>query len=129
MPEYSFWCRTQCPSSWAQVNREQLLPSREQLQRAERITNEYREKLGDKIRMFFVVPDYYETRPKRCMNGEGFVISADKMGWIGITPRGAFVTADLRISPLVPGWLMLVLAAGLAVAAWLVEGRFKRRSA
>lgn len=24
--------------------------------------------------------------PKRCMNGEGFVISADKMGWIGITP-------------------------------------------
>jgi hypothetical protein len=50
-------------------------------------------------------------------------------GWIGIIPRGAFVTEDLRISPLVPGWLMLVLAAGLAVAAWLVEGRFKRRSA
>ncbi len=50
-------------------------------------------------------------------------------GWIGIIPRGAFVTEDLRISPLVPGWLMLVLAAGLAVAAWLVEGRFRRRSA
>lgn len=50
-------------------------------------------------------------------------------GWIGITPRGAFVTEDLRISPLVPGWLMLLLAAGLAVAAWLVEGRFKRRAA
>ena len=50
-------------------------------------------------------------------------------GWIGIIPRGAFVTEDLRISPLVPGWLMLVLAAGLVVAAWLVEGCFKRRSA
>ncbi|WP_426037610.1 hypothetical protein [Cypionkella sp. TWP1-2-1b2] len=50
-------------------------------------------------------------------------------GWVGITPRGAFVTEDLRISPLVPGWLMLILAAGLAVAAWLVEGRFKRRPA
>ena len=50
-------------------------------------------------------------------------------GWIGITPRGAVVTEDLRISPLVPGWLMLILAAGLAVAAWLVEGRFKRRPA
>jgi hypothetical protein len=50
-------------------------------------------------------------------------------GWIGITPRGAFVTEDLRIRPLVPGWLMLILAAGLAVAAWLVEGRFKRRPA
>ncbi|MDZ4310120.1 MAG: hypothetical protein U1A24_06155 [Cypionkella sp.] len=50
-------------------------------------------------------------------------------GWIGVTPRGAFVTEDLQISPLVPGWLMLILAAGLAVAAWLVEGRFKRRAA
>ncbi len=50
-------------------------------------------------------------------------------GWIGVTPRGAFVTEDLRISPLVRGWLMLILAAGLAVAAWLVEGRFKRRPA
>ena len=50
-------------------------------------------------------------------------------GWIGITPRGAFVTEDLRISPVVPGWLMLILAAGLAIAAWLVEGRFKRRAA
>ena len=50
-------------------------------------------------------------------------------GWIGITPRGAFVTEDLRISPLLPAWLMLILATGLAVAAWLVEGRFKRRAA
>jgi pyrroloquinoline quinone biosynthesis protein E len=57
--------------SWAQLNREGLMPSREQLQRAERVTNEYREKLGDKLRIFFVVPDYYETRPKKCMNGWG----------------------------------------------------------
>jgi hypothetical protein len=44
-------------------------------------------------------------------------------GWLGYTPRGAYVTEDLRISPLVPGWLLLLLAAGLAVAAWLAEGR------
>jgi pyrroloquinoline quinone biosynthesis protein E len=68
--------------SWAQVNREHLLPSREQLQRAERITNEYRAKLGDQgIRMFYVVPDYYETRPKKCMNGWGNV-------FLTITPDG-----------------------------------------
>ncbi len=67
--------------SWAQINREQLLPSREQLQLAERVTNEYREKLGDKIRIFFVVPDYYETRPKKCMNGWGNV-------FLTITPDG-----------------------------------------
>jgi hypothetical protein len=44
-------------------------------------------------------------------------------GWLGYTPRGAYVTEDLRISPLVPGWLLLLLAVGLAVAAWLAEGR------
>jgi hypothetical protein len=44
-------------------------------------------------------------------------------GWLGYTPRGAYVTEDLRVTPLVPGWLLLVLAAGLALAAWLAEGR------
>jgi PqqA peptide cyclase len=67
--------------SWALLNRDQLLPSREQLERAERITNEYREKLGDKIRIFFVVPDYYENRPKKCMNGWGNV-------FLTVTPDG-----------------------------------------
>ena len=67
--------------SWALLNRDQLLPSREQIERAERITNEYRAKLGDKIRIFFVVPDYYETRPKKCMNGWGNV-------FLTVTPDG-----------------------------------------
>ena len=48
-------------------------------------------------------------------------------GWIGITPRGAYVTEDLRVDALLPAWLLLVLAAGLAVAAWLVEASRKRR--
>ena len=67
--------------SWAQLNRDGLMPSRDQLIRAERITNEYREKLGDKLRIFFVVPDYYETRPKKCMNGWGNI-------FLTITPDG-----------------------------------------
>ena len=68
--------------SWAQLNRDGLMPSREQLERAERVTNEYREKLGDKLRIFFVVPDYYETRPKKCMNGWGNI-------FLTITPDGS----------------------------------------
>jgi len=47
-------------------------------------------------------------------------------GWIGITPRGAYLTEDVRVAALMPGWLYLLLAAGLAVAAWLVEGRNRR---
>ncbi|WP_322893991.1 MULTISPECIES: hypothetical protein [unclassified Yoonia] len=44
-------------------------------------------------------------------------------GWIGITPRGAFQTADIRITPLVPAWLFLLLAGLLSLGAWLREGR------
>jgi len=50
--------------SWAKVNQDHLLPSREQLVRAEEVTNCYRDKYGDKMRIIFVVPDYYENRPK-----------------------------------------------------------------
>jgi PqqA peptide cyclase len=68
--------------SWAMVNRDQLLPSREQLQRAERIVQEYRARLGDTIRLLFVVPDYYEKRPKKCVNGWG-------QTFLAVAPDGA----------------------------------------
>jgi len=48
-------------------------------------------------------------------------------GWIGITPRGAYLTEDIRVAALLPGWLYLLFAAGLAVAAWLIEGRRRAR--
>ena len=44
-------------------------------------------------------------------------------GWIGITPRGAYLTADLTVSPLAPAWLLALIAAFLMIAAWLHEGR------
>ncbi|WP_108482883.1 hypothetical protein [Oceaniglobus ichthyenteri] len=44
-------------------------------------------------------------------------------GWIGITPRNAYLTADVTVMPLVSAWLFLVLAAMLTIAAWLREGR------
>lgn len=67
--------------SWAMLNREQLLPSRAQIERAERVTAERRARYGDRIRIFFVVPDYHETRPKKCMNGWGSV-------FLTVTPDG-----------------------------------------
>ena len=67
--------------SWAELNRDGLLPSRAQLERAERVTNACRDKLGDKLRIFFVVPDYYENRPKKCMNGWGNI-------FLTVTPDG-----------------------------------------
>nr|WP_244306342.1 pyrroloquinoline quinone biosynthesis protein PqqE [Paraburkholderia lacunae] len=66
---------------WAMLNREQLMPTSEQLQEAEATVNRYRERLGDRCRILFVVPDYFETRPKACMNGWGSV-------FLGIAPDG-----------------------------------------
>lgn len=61
---------------WGLVNRAQLMPSREQLKHAEAVVNAYRAKVGNKIRILFVVPDYFEDRPKACMNGWGAVFLA-----------------------------------------------------
>ncbi len=44
-------------------------------------------------------------------------------GWLGITPRGAYVTTDLRLSRLLPAWVWLLLGAGLILAGWLREAR------
>lgn len=44
-------------------------------------------------------------------------------GWIGLTPRDAFETRDVRQTNLLPGWLVLLLSVGLLTAAWLREGR------
>ena len=53
---------------WALKNINSLLPSQEQITEARKVTNYYREKRKD-MKVFFVVPDYFATRPKACMNG------------------------------------------------------------
>lgn len=44
-------------------------------------------------------------------------------GWLGLTPRNAYLTADVRLTPLLPAWLTLLLVMILTVGAWLREGR------
>jgi pyrroloquinoline quinone biosynthesis protein E len=66
---------------WAFHNRTSLMPSREQLTRAEATAKAYQEQYGSKMRVIFVVPDYYEQRPKPCMNGWGRV-------FLSIAPDG-----------------------------------------
>jgi pyrroloquinoline quinone biosynthesis protein E len=61
---------------WGLINRAQLMPTQEQLRKAEAVVNEYRERIGNRLRILFVVPDYFEARPKACMNGWGSVFLA-----------------------------------------------------
>lgn len=65
---------------WSLLNRSQLMPTREQLEKAEATTNKFRERIGSKMKIYFVVPDYYADRPKKCMNGWGevfMIVTAD----------------------------------------------------
>ncbi len=56
---------------WALENRDQLLPTREQLKTAEKETEAFRETTKTKMQVYFVVPDYFESEPKPCMGGWG----------------------------------------------------------
>ena len=62
---------------WAWVNRDHLMPTREELQAAEAEVTRFREEQAQAgrtdCRVLFVVPDYFEERPKDCMNGWGSV--------------------------------------------------------
>lgn len=65
---------------WSRINLGNLLPTREQLQQAEKVVVEYQDKMKDKMKIIYVIPDYFETRPKACMNGWGsifFTIAPD----------------------------------------------------
>ncbi len=66
---------------WAVPNRDRLLPTREQLTRAEAVAHEYQERYRGRMKILYVVPDYYENRPKACMNGWGKI-------FLTVTPDG-----------------------------------------
>jgi pyrroloquinoline quinone biosynthesis protein E len=54
---------------WASLNRDVLMPTREQLEHGERVVNEARERLGASMEILWVLPDWYEDLPKPCMGG------------------------------------------------------------
>jgi pyrroloquinoline quinone biosynthesis protein E len=56
---------------WALRNRAALLPTRAQLERAESVVRDAAKRLGDRMELIYVLPDYYEKYPKPCMGGWG----------------------------------------------------------
>jgi len=56
---------------FALLNRDQLLPSAKQLEKAEAIAHRYQDEQKGKMKIYYIIPDYYEKRPKPCMNGWG----------------------------------------------------------
>lgn len=103
--------------SWAHLNRDLLLPSRAQLEAAEATTNRWRERLAGRMRILFVVPDYYEERPKRCMNGWGST-------FITVTPDGTALPC--HTARMLPGLAFPNVASNSLREIWYDSEGFNR---
>ncbi|WP_433257341.1 pyrroloquinoline quinone biosynthesis protein PqqE [Streptosporangium sp. CA-135522] len=80
---------------WALRNRDALLPTRDQLRRAEEKVRLWRDRLAGGVRLVWVVPDYFEGVPKPCMGGWG-AISLTVAPDGGVLPcPGAYALPDL----------------------------------
>jgi len=56
---------------WAVLNQGALLPTWDQLRRGEEAVTRFRERVGPKVDVLWVLPDMYEDLPKPCMGGWG----------------------------------------------------------
>jgi pyrroloquinoline quinone biosynthesis protein E len=56
---------------WAVANQDALMPSVDQLRRGEEAVTRFRERVGPKVDVLWVLPDMYEDLPKPCMGGWG----------------------------------------------------------
>ncbi len=102
---------------WAWLNRAQLLPSRTQLERAEATTRRFRERVGERMKIYFVVPDYFETRPKACMNGLGSV-------FLAIAPDGTAMPC--HAARMLPGLDLPNVRAADIRSIWYDSAAFNR---
>ena len=82
---------------WAFLNRVALFPTREQVIRAREIATAAKARLAGKIEIFYVLPDYYETRPKPCLNGWGQrYLTVNPVGDVLPCPTASSAIPDLR---------------------------------
>jgi pyrroloquinoline quinone biosynthesis protein E len=56
---------------WAYTNRSMLMPTRAQVEAAARIAVSAGKRLAGRMKILYVLPDYFANRPKPCMNGWG----------------------------------------------------------
>jgi PqqA peptide cyclase len=59
--------------NWALLNRDQLLPSRDQIERAREVYEAAKTRLEREMEVIWVIPDYYASAPKPCMGGWGTI--------------------------------------------------------
>lgn len=69
---------------------------------------------GGVVRLEEGMPDLRRVTEGRVAHGRG---------WIGLTPRAAYTTTDVTVTPLIAAWLLLLFTGLFSLAGWLREGR------
>ncbi len=103
--------------SWALENRDHLLPTRAQLQQAEAVADEWRQRLADRMRLFFVAPDYHDAKPKKCVNGWGSM-------FLTVAPDGTALPC--HTAKMLPGLRFPNLRETSVASAWRDSEGFNR---
>src|SRR2546426_8674406 len=102
---------------WAFANRERLLPTREQLDRSLEILKIAQERLRGRIRVEYVVPDYYARYPKACMGGWERKVML-------ITPRGDVLPC--HAAQVIPGMTFENVRERSLRQIWEVSDAFRK---
>jgi pyrroloquinoline quinone biosynthesis protein E len=94
---------------WAYRNFSSLLPTREQVLRTEQFVNKEKHRLSGSMEIAYVLPDYFASRPKPCMNGWGrFYITVNPHGEVLPCPNARSIPGLLfetvRQKPLAEIW-------------------------
>jgi pyrroloquinoline quinone biosynthesis protein E len=82
---------------WAFLNRAALLPTRTQVERARGVAETAKRRLAGKMDIYYVLPDYYETRPKPCLNGWGSrYLTVNPVGDVLPCPTASSAIPDIQ---------------------------------
>jgi PqqA peptide cyclase len=102
---------------WALANRDALLPTREQLDRATETVAAARERLKGVLVIDYVVPDYYARRPKSCMGGWG-------RQFLNISPAGKVLPC--HAAEQLPGFVFPSVKEASLAEIWYEAEAFNR---
>ncbi|MEO5736296.1 MAG: pyrroloquinoline quinone biosynthesis protein PqqE [Variovorax sp.] len=102
---------------WAWLNRAALMPTVQALRDAEAIVQVHRERLGSRMKVLWVSPDYADAKPKPCMAGWGAVFMV-------VAPDG--VAMPCHSARMLPGPALPDLRSVSVGDAWFHSEAFNR---
>lgn len=102
---------------WAFQNRASLIPTREQVRQAEETARLEATRLAGRMQVVYVLPDYYEKRPKPCLHGWG-------AHSLTVNPRGEVLPCQAANS--IPGLIFESVRERSVGAIWQESEAFNR---